>query len=356
MRDGIIGLRNAEVPSKSDAATTDVACCYICLDEPPKDPYQIPGCGHIFCFNCLRRWQSHAKKDPSLKYNPNNQASCPACRRTDTPDLEKSATENARLYATRASNADLEGREREEYRQKALAELDRVSDSQTPQTHAQVLITKGEILKDLGRYDEAIEAFQEILKLCEVGTEAKIEIEKLMPRLEKAMDEGREDEAEALMNQMEPLLDKKQYAGLEKDFMGTHLTIAEMKEDQEEWDAAIEIYKWKVMAAMEYDDTDTRPLNFTAVDQRRLYMGMSRCMYHKAEYQKAIELGLSAIEMNRHFPQVHKYVALSQKASGDMDAALRTMARAVHYETPWDDVNKTKCLEMYEAMKNDVGR
>mmetsp|Transcript_950 Transcript_950/g.1950 ORF Transcript_950/g.1950 Transcript_950/m.1950 type:complete len:274 (-) Transcript_950:230-1051(-) len=272
---------------------------------------------------------SGRRSDPSLNSNPYNQSSCPACRGTNAPDLETSATGNALLYATRASNADLEEEEREEYRQKALAELARVSDSETPQTHAQVLITKGEILRDLGRCDKAIEVLQEILKLCDVGVKAKAEIDRLMPQLDRAMNEGREDDAEAFMNQMEPLLEKNQYAGLQKDFMGTHLTIAEMKESQEEWDAALDIYKLKVGMAMQYDNFGN-PLNFTAVDQRRLYMGMSRCFYHKAEYKHAIELGSGAIEMNRHFPKVHKYVALSQNASGDMDAAVRTMARAVH--------------------------
>ena len=59
-------------------------------------------------------------------------------------------------------------------------------------------------------------------------------------------------------------------------------------------------------------------------------MGLPRCLYHNGEYEKAIQIGECAIEMNHHFPQVHKYVALSQKANGDMEAAIRTMARAVH--------------------------
>jgi hypothetical protein len=58
--------------------------------------------------------------------------------------------------------------------------------------------------------------------------------------------------------------------------------------------------------------------------------------------------------MNRHFPQVHKYVALSQKALGNNEDAVRTMAKAVNYETPWDEVNKKIVLEMYDEMKNSL--
>ena len=82
-----------------------------------------------------------------------------------------------------------------------------------------------------------------------------------------------------------------------------------------------------------------------------MFMGMSRCMYHLKNYEFAIQLGEAAIEMNRHFPQVHKYVALSQKASGDIEGAIRTMARAVNYETPWDEANRKVVLAMYEEMK-----
>jgi len=47
--------------------------------------------------------------------------------------------------------------------------------------------------------------------------------------------------------------------------------------------------------------------------------------------------GEAAVQMNRYFPGVHKYIALAQqKESGDLDAAIATMNRAVLYEAPGD--------------------
>ncbi len=66
-------------------------------------------------------------------------------------------------------------------------------------------------------------------------------------------------------------------------------------------------------------------------------MGFSRCYYELGQYDKAMNAGLMAIEMNRHFPQIHRYVALSQKASGDLSSAIKTMKHEVLYEAPWSE-------------------
>ena len=95
------------------------------------------------------------------------------------------------------------------------------------------------------------------------------------------------------------------------------------------WEGAIEMYQ------SVFDESYYR----SPAEQREIIMGVSRCFYEIGKYDHAIELGLGAIEMNRHFPQVHKYVALALKAKGDIEAARRTMSQAVLYETPWDDEN-----------------
>jgi hypothetical protein len=43
-------------------------------------------------------------------------------------------------------------------------------------------------------------------------------------------------------------------------------------------------------------------------------------------------------------------VALSQKASGKLEAAIKTMGRAVNYETPWDEANRKIVIKMYEEL------
>jgi len=101
-------------------------------------------------------------------------------------------------------------------------------------------------------------------------------------------------------------------------------------QEDEEWEIAIELYKELLMKGQEFA---------TAPQWRQVWMGLSRCFYEMKEYGKAIDSGTAALEMNRHFPQAHKYVALAQKASGDRSSAIITMKNAILYETPWDDKN-----------------
>jgi hypothetical protein len=108
-----------------------------------------------------------------------------------------------------------------------------------------------------------------------------------------------------------------------------------------DWEIAIELYKELLMR----DQDSATPPQF-----RQVWMGLSRCFYEMGVYELAIHSGMAALEMNRHFPQAHKYVALAQRASGDYDAAIATMTRAVLYEAPWEDKN----LESNRALLKQV--
>ena len=72
----------------------------------------------------------------------------------------------------------------------------------------------------------------------------------------------------------------------------------------------------------------------------------SRALYETGEYDKAVELGNKAIEKLRCETGVHKYVALSQKAKGDINEAKKTMTRAILYEENWkkDNLRQNKQL------------
>lgn len=110
-------------------------------------------------------------------------------------------------------------------------------------------------------------------------------------------------------------------------------------QDDGQWESAAEVYKRLLMNEDVY-------MASSPPQQRRVWMGLTRCFYEMGQYDKAIHAGTAAIEMNRHFPQVHRYVALSQKASGDLDAAKASMTRAVLYECPWDDSNLKANMEL----------
>lgn len=127
-----------------------------------------------------------------------------------------------------------------------------------------------------------------------------------------------------------------------QDFKG-RLLQAEYWLMEENWGGAFETYQGLYMKLMER----------SPAEQREVIMGISRCFYEMGRYDHAIDIGESAIEMNRHFPEVHKYVALSYKAKGDIDAAIATMTKAVLYETPWDEdnieANKVLLMEIKQA-------
>ena len=89
---------------------------------------------------------------------------------------------------------------------------------------------------------------------------------------------------------------------------------------------------------------------FPKID-RDFYADFTWCLYELGEYEKAIDLGTSAlIEMNRAYQQCHKHVALSQKAMGCLDDAITTMRQAVCYETPWDEANVDEARELLREL------
>jgi tetratricopeptide (TPR) repeat protein len=86
--------------------------------------------------------------------------------------------------------------------------------------------------------------------------------------------------------------------------------------------------------------------------ERHCYMQLIRCYYELGDYKRAIRAGGRAIQMNRHFPGVHEYVAKAYKAKddGDPTEAIRLMRRAVLYETPWDTENIANQLKLLKEL------
>jgi tetratricopeptide (TPR) repeat protein len=317
----------------------DQNCCFICLDAP-QDPYILPRCGHSFCFGCLQKWQEHIKK--SLSRSP--KLTCPACR-ADMPDIEKAMNETAMLYAERARGKSLSDDEKRKYHEMALAELKKVDESIDFESRVQALATKADVLMKLNRPADALKALEEMEQVHEEGLKNRTEIKRLIDLMDAAENEGRHEDSDVIVEQLEALKEKDvNMKRLEiHSLYELYLGMGEAKEAMEEWEGARDIYKYKLFGMTQRG---------TPPQERRMYMGVSRCLYHLGKYEFAIELGEAAIMMNRHFPQVHKYVALSQKALGNNEDAVRTMAKAVNYETPWDEVNKKIVHEMYDEMRN----
>ncbi len=83
-----------------------------------------------------------------------------------------------------------------------------------------------------------------------------------------------------------------------------------------------------------------------AVFSRQIFANFARCTYELGQLEESIRYGEYVIEMNRHYEEAYTYVALAHKAMGNLEEAVRTMQRAVVYETPWDPVNVQKVKEL----------
>lgn len=329
-------------------------CCFICLSETLVDPYTIPKCGHSFCFTCLHYWQGVAGKSTwkSDSASQTKNRTCPICR-AEAPDLSKEVHETALMYEERASRRDRSKEERRKDSDSALAELTKIDTEETndPSEKAMMLFTKSDILLQLDRPGEAFQALKEIEAMDRKGEKDAAKTKVLLDSLDAAAAESQTEEIGRITQQLEEL--KKNSINtiqLPNSGFDLYIKIAKCYEAMKDYEEAIGIYN-KITSAIDYDDPN--PDAETPSQQRMLLMNMSRCFYHSGDYEYAIQLGKGAIEMNRHFPQVHKYVALSQKASGDLKGAVRTMGRAAMYETPWDDVNQKFVLEMYEELQRE---
>ena len=106
------------------------------------------------------------------------------------------------------------------------------------------------------------------------------------------------------------------------------------------WEDAGQIYS---LACRDYMQRRKLPPTLIA-------MGLSRSMFETGKYDEAIEVGRLGIEVNRTSCGGHKYVALSQKAKGDIDEAKKTISRAILYEEHWDKDNLLQNKEILREL------
>jgi tetratricopeptide (TPR) repeat protein len=329
----ILGLTEdvpVSFPESSSGINTE--CC-ICLADEIDSPVVLENCRHAFCAACLIEWQ---RVVPTLQ---DRRETCPICR-SESSNVEKSLLEKARMYASRANRKGATDEVKKRYREEALEEVEKVLRVDPP--HLQAFFTKAEILRSLGDPGAAIETLNRMAELDDQRQEEAAHIESLLQRAATAETEGDEedllDEAESLQKKLGTRL-----KGGEARHFDLKLLQAEAYEDMQEWEDAIKIYRSSILEA-------DGMLIGSPVQNRKIFMGLSRCFYETSVYEKSIAAASAAIEMNPHFPGVYKFKALSQRAKGELDEAVKTMTRAVLYETPWDDDNKAQALRLYDEL------
>jgi len=317
--------------------------CDICLKNEMTNPIVLEGCKHAFCSSCLLRWQERKKYSPFEPKDAQNH-NCPLCR-SETTNAVDSLLTSAILSASRACRPGCTSEEQANFREQALAKVEQAMDTETPHLHAYCI--KIEILLAIKDGNAALQCIDELIKVNEERWKGRRALHRMLAAADAALARGA-DNAEELM---QSVMDKVAESGIpaealsdskENEF-GIELQRAEAYQVLEDWEAAKHVYL-DILQSMDGPQDGTPP------QQRQVFMGLSRCAYELGVYDRSIYAAEAALDMNRHFPGVHKYKALSEKAQGDLDAAITTMNRAVLYETPWDEGNKAEVLKLYNEL------
>jgi tetratricopeptide (TPR) repeat protein len=344
----IISGNDTALCDSSGGSAAEGQECYICLSEPIVDPYVLPSCGHTFCFDCLSQWQGHMNNvflaHGDVRDNSSSKLSCPACR-VSSPNVEGTTTyDMPLLYAKRANKVGLTKTEINDFRNKALMELEKLQNTKHANTEAVALFTRAEILLELERPAEAEQDFVKLLQIHRHGIETRDTVNRMLAKGREVLTQGRDDEAKEIAQKCEEFRNEnKSRAFHPNQVFDIYLGLAISFEKREQWDAAMDIYDI-IAKIMKRTDNDA------ARHIIQMLIGTSRCAYHVGNYESSIKAGNAAIEVDRSWPGVHKYVALSQEAMGDIEASRVTISRAVNYEAPWDEKHKKDVLAMLEEM------
>jgi len=357
MRNACEGI-GATIPDEENDAVSKVALnceCGICLEEQMKDPIVLEECKHAFCFACLKEWQVYARK-PRILYQSHHQqptltSSCPYCRQQIQVNLIEDCTEKAKLYAARGNKKSLSEEERTKCFDLALQQIDKILTGENSERDIATMCLKAQILTNQNP-KEAVQCYKQILAFDEEGASNTIKINVLLDRVKVAMDAGNDDEADRLMNEVEDFHETNSFMSRIGDLgdpmrlVDLKLMMAEAHEAASDWKAALDVYM-KLMEQQENPDMVQPRQN------RMMFAGIARCLFELKEYERAIAAGETALAMNRHFPGVHKLLALPQRAMGKMQQALACLSRAVLYEAPWDDLNKQENIALLKKLRQE---
>eukprot|EP00977_Amphora_coffeiformis_P010695 scaffold2510_cov169-Amphora_coffeaeformis.AAC.46 len=402
MRNALVGIEKSLDMSQAKNQT-----CGICLGTPIVDPAVLP-CTHAFCRSCLREWHAMEKFNKEIK--------CLLCRGVLLFDKsEENPIEKAKIYGAQAKKAEEANRPEGKVKacKKALEELDNFLS--THETNLSALFTKAEILLIQSEPQSALEVIDEIFR---IDHENRTNRQAVSDYLDQANAATEETESVRLLKLAEDIAGTRgeRIGQILQTLVEVFLLQAEAYQQLGDWFTAKEIYKdllglgsgiptWILGAAglsiilvatlvfgnykgqtltklrnvtmaalvatilygligrfvMATPKSKSKVLTFDlelrtplVPQQRHCYMAMVKCYYHLKEYDRAIRAGAFALHMNRHFPGVHENIGKTYLAKGNAKEAIRTMRRAVLYETPWDIQNIQKQLKLLRAISTST--
>ena len=271
--------------------------CAICFEESFINPVALP-CGHVFCFECIGSFQWSSDSD-------SQQNSCPLCR-GEIPYVVDKATERMKLYSDRAHKVSMGSEEQKKYANLAYAEMTALAEVTHFEDDMSSLYARMIMIAMIDRPEETIKMTEKVLSLHErdAGGAFKLDFD-LVARAQ--------------------FLQAEAYAACGK------------------WDDAGLICATLYMAYVA-NGSEKIPIPFIIT--------YSRAMYETHDYEEAIRFGNGAIKMNRTMAGVHKYVALSHKALGNIEEAKKTISRAILYEWHWDKDNMQQNKQILRELRS----
>eukprot|EP00978_Attheya_sp_CCMP212_P033442 scaffold134962_cov49-Attheya_sp.AAC.2 len=343
----------ATATDQDDEPCEHYSSCGICLTEKMTNPFVLEGCQHVFCFACVLQYQKMAPQTSGTA------ATCPYCR-SEMKDIKQATESRAALHAARAAAPRASHEERIEQCNLAWMELEKLLDMNHDESSSSASnnrwssgpittrILRAEVLDIMGEHKQALNVLEQLFDELLEGAKRAKKVDELMAEAKEYLD-SEEDQAllcESLLEEVEAVASSGILVSA-SDLVDTTLKIAAVQQKLQDWTAVKELYRFLIKDYMYQDARLTPP------QERQVFMGISRVAYEEGDYDNAIQFGEGAIEMNRHFPGAHHYVALSHFKKGDIEEARKIMSRAMLYETPWCDTNRASVRKVWEEVMKD---
>ena len=266
--------------------------CRICL-ETAKFPFVCNVCRHTFCTDCLV-YRTCLLED-GLHLGTNSGIPCPGCKSTPMENSEAKLFDKAKLLLAEADLPTTNNRQKGKLKYQALhcIRIALQADNPSMLLHLRNII----VLVDVGKYGDAIEAIGDI-------TSSRFAAWKWMYMTARALERNEYfDEAYRIYNKV-----------TKKTSLAVRNSIAISGKSH---NAYHELYLQSTV-------------------------GEARCMYKNDNLEMAIRICSAAVSADRFFPGFNQYYSLSLKKQGKLDEAIKYMARAILYETPWNPNEKHK--------------
>ncbi|KAL3940728.1 MAG: hypothetical protein SGBAC_004779 [Bacillariaceae sp.] len=253
------------------------------------------------------------------------------------------------------------------YANKALDFVEAVLDADSRITAAKVL--QGRILGLIGTEDLGLTLLKEVVQKLSsassssssssaVPVDQQKKVNDLTEQVKHHMMLAEMDEAEALLEEIQNMREQKFVLFVQPtDIMELKLAIARLELQNEDFVACQAMLKGIVeMTSNEEEQKEGGSSSAPLPPDQILnaYLLFARCFVEMKQYDKAIEASTLAVNMNKHYPLVHKELVDASYAKGDVELAKSAACRAVLFETPWDEQTKRSNQQAYTDLFGDT--